>query len=188
MTSVARWVSIVAHPFVTTLVLVGGVEMRRGPAAAARGVAAVALFFILPLAVLTVRQVRRGAWTTVDASRPRDRPVLYAVGGAGMLALIGYLAVAHPGSPMLRGAAGTLVMLGVCAVATVWVKVSLHMAVAALAAAVLVHLGSPAGWILLAALPLLAWSRIALGRHRWIEVILGGAIGAVSGIVLARVA
>jgi membrane-associated phospholipid phosphatase len=187
MTSVARWVSIVFHPFVTTLVLAGGVEMRRGPAAATRGVAAVAILFILPLALLTVRQVRSGAWATVDASHRRDRPVLYAVGGGALLALIGYLAVAHPGSPMLRGAAGTLGMLAACALATVWVKVSLHMAVAALAAAVLVTLGSPAGWVLLAAIPLLAWSRVALGRHRPIEVIVGGAIGAVSGILLARI-
>ena len=67
MRRLARWVSIVAHPFVTTLVLVGSVELHRGPRAAARSVAAVALLFELPLALLMVRQVRRGAWSTVDA-------------------------------------------------------------------------------------------------------------------------
>ena len=50
----------------------------------------------------------------------------------------------------------------------------------------LVRLGSPVGWLLAAVLPLLAWSRVALGRHRWIEVVLGAAIGAVTGLAIVR--
>ena len=178
--------SIVAHPFATTLVLVAGVEMERGGPAAARGALTVALFVVLPVAVLTHRQVRRGAWETVDASHPRERPALFLVGGAGICALVAYLAFAHPGSPLLRGAVGVLVMIAVCAAVTPWIKVSLHMAAAALAASVLLTRGIPLGWPLALALPILAWSRIALGRHRWIEVALGFLAGAVTGIAVAR--
>lgn len=183
---VSRWVSIVAHPFVTTLVLVGTVELDRGPVAAGRALATVALLVVLPVAVLMSLQVRRGAWGTVDASHPRERPLLFMVGGAGILALLGYLAVAHPDSPLLRGAAGTLVMVAVCAVMTRWVKVSLHMATATLAASALVTRGAPVGWLLALVLPVLAWSRVALGRHRWIEVALGFAVGAATGVWVAR--
>jgi membrane-associated phospholipid phosphatase len=82
---------------------------------------------------------------------------------------------------------GTLVMVAVCAAATPRIKVSLHLATAALAAAVLLHLGSPVGWLLAALLPVLAWSRVALGRHRWIEVALGFVIGTIAGLVIVRV-
>jgi membrane-associated phospholipid phosphatase len=185
--SLARWVSIAAHPFAVTVVLVGTLELQRGTSAAAQTLAAVALLFVLPISMLMVRQVRRGAWQTVDASHPRDRPLLFAVGGLAVLALLAYLAATRPGSPLLRGGAGTLVMLAVCAAATPWVKVSLHLATAALAAAALLGLGSPVGWLLAALLPVLAWSRVTLGRHRWIEVALGGAIGATAGLAIVRI-
>ena len=184
-TSLARWVSIVAHPFVTTLVMVGAVELRQGWGAAARAVVTVALLAFLPLAVLMRRQVRSGAWTNVDASHPHERPVLFLVGGAGLLALLGYLAVAHPGSSMVRGAMGALAMVALCAAVTPWIKVSLHMAAASLATAVLLSRGIAAGWLLALVLPLLAWARVALGRHRWIEVALGFLAGGITGFILA---
>jgi len=186
MTSLARWVSIVAHPFVTTLVLVAATESRGGAGAAARAVAAVAVLVVLPLAVLTVVQVRRGAWGTVDASHPSERPVLFRVGGCGVLALLGYLAWTQPGSALMTGGAGVLAMVVVCAAITPWIKVSLHVATLALAAAVLVAEGITPGWPLAAVLPVLAWSRIALGRHRWIEVALGFVVGAATGAAVAH--
>ena len=182
---VARWISIAAHPFVTTLLLVAAVE-RYHAGAVGRTTAAVALLVVLPVAALIVRQVRRGAWGTVDASRPAERPILFAVVGAGMLALVAYLAAAHPGSILLRGALGVSCMVVGCAVVTRWIKVSLHLAAAALAATALVRLGIPPGWPLAALLPPLAWSRVALGRHRWAEVALGAAIGAVTALIVAR--
>ena len=185
--ALARWVSVVAHPFVTALVLAAAAESRRvGPAAAARTVGLVGALFVLPLVVLTARQVRRGAWSTVDASDPRERPVLFLVGAGGLLALLGYFARAHPGTPLVAGTAGVLVMVAVCAAVTPWVKLSLHMAAAALAASVLLGRGIAVGWLPAAALPVLGWSRVALGRHRWGEVALGAAVGACTGALVVR--
>ena len=184
--SVARWVSIAGHPFVVAPLLAAAVEVRRGPGAAARGAALVALLFVLPLALLTARQVRRGAWSTVDASHPRERPVLFVVGGVGLAALIGALGWARPGSPLVGGAAIALALVAVSAAVTPWVKLSLHMATAALAVAVLLARGSPLGWVLAAGLPVLAWSRVALGRHRWAEVAVGLLAGAGAGLAMAR--
>jgi len=72
-------------------------------------------------------------------------------------------------------------MVALCAAMTPWIKVSLHAASAALAAAVLLWRGLPLGWLLGAMLPMLAWSRIALGRHRWSEVAMGLVVGAATG-------
>ena len=178
--------SIIAHPFVTALLLVGSVEAHRGATAAARSVAVVGLLFVLPLAVLTVRQVRRGAWTTVDASHPLERPVLFLVGIAGLAAVLAYFAQASADAPLVRGAAAVLAMLALCALVTPWVKLSLHMAAAALTATVLLARGLPLGWPLAATLPVLGWSRVALGRHRWPEVALGLAVGASAGAFIVH--
>lgn len=182
----ARWVSIVAHPFATTLALVVTLESRRGWAMAARSAAAVAVLFVLPLALLMAAQVRRGAWQSVDASRPQERPILFAIGGAGVLALLPYFAVARPDSSLRQGAIGVLGMVAACAVATRWIKVSLHVATAALAAAALLGSGLAAGWLFALVVPPLGWSRVALGRHRWVEVALGVVIGAAAGALIAR--
>jgi membrane-associated phospholipid phosphatase len=182
---IARWVSIAAHPFVTALVLAAAVEMERGTAVAARTATVIGGLFVLPVAVLTVVQVRRGSWSTVDASHPRDRPLLFGVGSAGLVAVLFYFARAEPGTPLAAGAVVVLAMLGVCAAITPWLKVSMHMAAAALAATVLLARGLPVGGLLGAVLPVLAWSRVALGRHRWSEVAAGLVIGGAAGVVVA---
>jgi TRAP-type C4-dicarboxylate transport system permease large subunit len=165
LTSIARGVSIVAPPFAITLVLAGAVADEHGTPAPARTGAVVGLLFVLPLVVLTVWQTRRGAWSTVDASHPRERLVLLAVGTAGLLALLRYFARTRQETPFFTGTAGVLVMLALCAAVTPWLKVSLHMAAAALSATVLLWQGLPLGWVLAAVLPVLAWSRVALGRQ-----------------------
>lgn len=185
MNGIARWVSIIGHPFVMTIVMVLGAALRFStPREALRTVLLVALIALLPIAVLMVRQVRRGSWTNVDASDRAERPLLFAVGIAALSVLLGVVLVFRPGAFLLRGVIGVFIMLAVCAVATRWVKVSLHMAFGALATTALLSLGSPAGWALLAMMPLLAWSRLALKRHRPAEVALGLLVGFAVGYLM----
>ncbi|HET9468400.1 MAG TPA: hypothetical protein VFO48_08310 [Vicinamibacterales bacterium] len=181
----ARWLSIIFHPFVMVGVMVGtAAAQRQSAGAAVRSVAVVVLFTIVPIAVLMWRQVRRGSWQNADASNRAERPILYAVGGVALAALLGYLMLTRTPSFMLRGVVATLVMLGACAIAMRWVKVSLHMAFATLAALALVLMRSPLGYALLVALPALAWSRLTLARHTPIELALGTLIGAGTGAAL----
>jgi membrane-associated phospholipid phosphatase len=185
MMTAARWLSIVAHPFVMVAFMVGSVAARRSSAAeTARTVLIVLAFTMAPLLVLMVRQVRAGVWENVDASNVSERPILYVVGGLALVALLLYLILARPQSFLVRGSVGTLAMLAVCAFATRWAKVSLHMAFAAFAATTLLALGSRAGWVLLPIVPVLGWSRLVLGRHRPLEVALGVLIGAAAGFCL----
>ncbi|HKI04724.1 MAG TPA: hypothetical protein VKK31_22275 [Thermoanaerobaculia bacterium] len=185
MKALARWVSIVGHPFAMTMVMVLGTALHFStPREALRTLLFVTLIALLPVAVLMVRQVRRGSWTNVDASDRAERPLLFAVGIAALAVLLGAMLVFRPGSFLIRGVAGVLIMLAVCAVATRWVKVSLHMAFGALATTTLLSLGSPAGWVLLAVMPGLAWSRLALERHRPAEIAIGLLVGIAFGYVI----
>jgi membrane-associated phospholipid phosphatase len=185
MNVVARWVSIIGHPFAMVVVMVVAAALHFStPREAARILLVVTVMTLLPVAALMIRQVRRGAWTNVDASDRAERPLLFAVVIAALAALLGYALVFRPGSFLIRGGVGVFVMLAGCAVATRWVKVSLHMAFGALATTTLLFLGSPAGWVLLAVLPALAWSRLALGRHRPAEVAIGLLAGFASGYAI----
>jgi hypothetical protein len=183
--TIARWLSIVFHPFVMVGVMVGVAATARQTAGeAVRSVGTVVLFTIVPLGVLMWRQVRRGKWQNVDASNRAERPVLYVVLGVALTALLGYLTLIRPQSFMVRGVVATLGMMAVCAIAIPWMKVSLHMAFATLAATALALTQSPAGYMLSLALPALVWSRLTLRRHTPAEVILGTVIGACAGVAL----
>src|SRR5687767_277787 len=115
---------------------------RRSQGAAA----AFILIVIVPVAFLMIRQVRRGAWEHVDATHRRERPLLYVVGIAAVLAWFAWLAVMQPRSPLMRGLVVTLMMLLLCAILTRWVKVSLHLTFAAYSATSLLFFRSPVGW------------------------------------------
>lgn len=183
MKSLARWLSIVLHPFVMVGVMVGtAASARQTRGEALRSVAMVFLFTVVPLAVLMIRQVRRGAWENADASNRRERPMLYLVGAVALVALLAYITLFRPQSFMVRGVVATFGMLAVCAAATRWIKVSLNMAFAALAASAL--MGSRVGYGLALMLPPLAWARLALSRHTILELVLGTVAGIAAGVAL----
>ena len=183
--TVARWLSILFHPFVMVGVMVGAAAAAsQTTGEAVRSVGTVVLFTIVPLAVLMWRQVRRGSWENVDASNRAERPILYVVGGVAVVALLAYLLLLRPQSFMVRGVVATLGMMAVCAVATRWIKVSLHMAFATLTATALALMRSPIGYALVLALPAIVWSRLFLQRHTPIELTCGAIIGAGAGAAL----
>jgi membrane-associated phospholipid phosphatase len=180
---IARWLSIVFHPFVMVGVMVGAAAAaRQTQGEAVRSVGLVMLFTIVPLAVLMWRQVRRGKWENADASNRAERPILYAVGGIALVALLAYLLLVRPQSFMVRGVVATFGMMAVCAAATRWIKVSLHMAFATLTAVALALARSPIGYVLLFALPVIVWSRLTMQRHTPLEVALGAIFGAGAAI------
>lgn len=180
----ARVVSIVLHPFALALVLVWGTAGGQQREETLWTLALVVLCSILPLAWLMAHRVRRGDWADVDASRREERPVVYGLALLGLLVLAGALAWRGESTGLVRGVAGTAGMLVVAGLLNLKVKVSLHLAFAALTATVLTRIGSPLGWPLAVLVPVLAWSRLALGRHRLLEVVVGAALGLVTGLAV----
>ncbi|HYG64026.1 MAG TPA: hypothetical protein VEL74_15730 [Thermoanaerobaculia bacterium] len=183
-TSLARWISILAHPFVMAVVMAVTTGIRFGALRGGVGAAVAVGLVILPVALLMARQVRAGRWGNVDASEPRERPALFAVAILSLFALFLYLWLRETQASLLRGVGGTLALVVVAAVANRWIKVSLHMAFACLTVTVLVLLGSIVGWCLVPVIPALAWSRLQLARHRPVELIAGTALGAITGLAV----
>ena len=142
------------------------------------------LFTIVPLAVLMWRQVRRGKWQNADASNRAERPILYIVGVSGSSRCSRIFCCSVRSRSWSAAWLRRCGMMAVCAAATRWIKVSLHMAFAALAAIALALMRSPVGYVLLLALPALVWSRLTLQRHTPLEVVLGTIIGAGAGAAI----
>jgi membrane-associated phospholipid phosphatase len=184
--AIARWVSIVAHPLLLALVLVGvSAAKLQGGREAAQLLGLTAIVVVIPLWVFISRKWRSGAWDTIDASAPKNRPLLYL----RALLLMGVLTVCIGllsgwNAAWLRGCIAVLGMIGVAAILNRWIKLSNHIAFAAFAAVVLLRVDWRIGAPVMLVLPLLAWSRIALGRHSWAEVFGGACLGAAAGLLL----
>ena len=69
MTAVARWVSILAHPFVMIALLIAVPAMEPSSRTAAESALVVTVAVIVPIAVLMFGQVRRGRWSTTATRR-----------------------------------------------------------------------------------------------------------------------
>ena len=186
MKQLARWISIFVHPFAMVALLVAVPAMHQSSGHAIQSVLLVAIAVIVPLAVLMFRQVRRGRWSNVDASNPSERPALFFVALTGLVAALAWLRLNDPQSFLVQGMLVTGAFLLLAALLTRWVKLSLHVAFAALTATTLSLLGSWVGYALIAVVPLVFWSRIALARHRVHEVIVGLVLGVLTGVVLVQ--
>ena len=186
MITIARWISILAHPFVMVALLVAVPASRQSSGSALQSVLFVTLTVVVPLAVLMVRQVRRGRWSNVDASNASERPLLFTVALAGLVGALAWTFLNDPQSFLVRGLLVVAAFLLLASILTRWVKLSLHVAFAALTATALCLIGSPVGYGLAAVVPVLWWSRIALARHRVHELAVGLVLGVATGIVLVR--
>jgi membrane-associated phospholipid phosphatase len=178
---VARALSVAGHPFATMAAFALAAGSRAG---VARTAVLAAAAIVVPIAVLVAVQRRSGAWETVDASRPRERPVLYAVAGSAAAAVLAAL-VLRRDAGVAREIGGALVLVAGAFAVSRWVKASLHVAFAAFAAAASFRLGAPAAWGFATAAPAIAWSRLRLGRHAPVEIAAGAALGVVAGLLPA---
>jgi len=179
---IARWVSIIGHPFVLVpLTTLYAVSRKSGLGTAAGSAGAVALAAVAPVLALVAIGVRRSAWSDHDVSDREQRRgfyrALFVVLPAGSIAL--WLL-----QPTLRsGIVATWGLILASMAANRFVKSSLHVAFAAFCAA---SVPLPAAGAVAAGLAVIAiaWSRLALRRHTLVEVALGAALGTVAGLSL----
>lgn len=184
--AVARWVSIVGHPFVLAPVALAVLVLRRLPFAHALPL----LVFLIggslvPTAAYTLRQVRRGRWSDWDVSRRTERHRLYAVAlPLLVLLLVTLVATRQPGF-VVRATAAAVGLVAVGSLLNLRLKVSLHCAFAAFAAGLVLPAAPGAGLALVALAPLVAWSRLVLGRHSLGEAAAGLVLGALAAVAVA---
>jgi hypothetical protein len=183
--SIAKWISILAHPFVmvAVMVIVAGSRFAAGAEVLYPALLVLAIVLI-PTSIVMFVQVRRKRWANSDASNMSERPWLLLVILIALIVLLGFLLLQDPNSFLIKGVFASGLMVLVALIGTRWMKMSIHMAFAGFACTLLCILGSVVGYVLLVVVPLLAWSRLALKRHRPHELVLGLALGVLAGAAL----
>lgn len=181
----AAWTSWLGHPFIMTLlmVVIAGMHVAT-PGETLWAVVAVVGVGILPVAGLMVYEVRTGRWQNLDASNPAERGAVYALSILLMILIILWLRWGDDESFLLRGVPWGLALVISLAIVNRWIKASVHMAFASMAATIAVFLGSVTVFFLVPGLPLLAWSRLYLSRHRPGELAVGAMLGTLAGLAV----
>lgn len=185
----ARLLSILGHPVLLTplaLLLAGYLSQPGEPGVSGTAIAA-AIGLGMAVMLLSLFNVRSGAWSHVDASAPGERRQLNRVlalllGGATLLAWY-----THQPLAMVLGLACSTAVACAALVLRRYLKLSLHAAFAVYAAALLWPAPLAAGLMLLLALAV-GWSRLLLQRHSLREVGAGFAAGALAGLTYVRFA
>ena len=180
--TLGRWISIGAHPFVLVplAILVSTLEGGLRVSGPILGVVVAAM---VVLAVFVGRRLRRGEVTDVDISTRAQRPAFYAVAVACMASAAIALHFLGQGRGAVSGTAVSAGLLAAGAVANIWVKASLHVAFAALATGIVWGVSVPAVVSFAVATVLLAWGRVAYGRHTAAEVAVGLVLGTAAAVV-----
>lgn len=186
-TSVARAVSIAAHP----VVLMAVAAVFASPAHVRPATVVISLICASAIMGYSLYKARRGDWVHIDASIPAERAQLNSRIGMGLLAAAAVLSLTrlHVGFPVVVALSGLIVAVG--HVFRRLAKLSLHVAFAVFAAFLVWPNHIAAGTLALAA-ACVAWSRLALRRHVAADIILGALAGAAAGlafhIAMARLA
>jgi hypothetical protein len=180
----ARLVSIVGHPFTFVVLLLLLPFLMRGKTSALRVTSIVVVAGLVPLGLFMRQRYASGRWETVDASARADRPMAYLAGFAVLLPLGLYFLFVERSSTLARGCAAIGAMFGVAAALNRWIKLSAHLAFAGFTTLVLGWIGRGYAIPIALFIPLLAWSRLALSRHTFPEVIGGLVLGVVTATIM----
>ena len=178
---VARLVGEVLSPppILAVLALVVAWDSSPTPAMAILwgGIAAVSAS-VLPYALI-LRGVRRGQFTDKNISLRQQRIRFAAVAIASILTGLAVLAAFDAPAEMVALQVSIAVGVACGWVITLWWKISVHAAIAAGAATVLLLVFGPALLVVWPLVAVIAWSRVQVGDHTPAQVLAGIALGIV---------
>lgn len=179
---VARWISVIGHPFLLMPLLTGIIAFHILPPREALVAELVALgVVIIPAGLYTIFRVRRGTWGDLDVSNQQERTQFYGILLPLLLVLtvIAWLAEVPRSIPL--GSFAIILLVGAGSIINKWIKVSLHTAFGIFVAITLYLIHPRTAAIAFALACLVAWSRVILKRHTTGEVLLGGILGCAIG-------
>ncbi len=179
---IARWISVIGHPFLLMPVLTGIIAYHILPPHEALIAEIVALgVVIIPAGVYTIVRVRRGTWGDLDVSNQQERRQFYGI----LLPLLFVLALiallANVPRSVVLGSFAIIVLVGTGSIINKWIKISLHTAFGVFVAFTLYLIHPRTAAIAFVLACLVAWSRVVLKRHTTGEVVLGALLGSAVG-------
>ena len=166
-------------PILVGLALIVAWDSSPTPAMAVVWGAIAAVFAsVLPYALI-LRGVRRGRLSDKNISLREQRIRFGVVGITSILLGLAVLAAFDAPAEMVALLASIAVGVACGWVITLWWKISVHAAIAAGAATVLLLVFGPALLVVWLLVALIAWSRVQVGDHTPAQVLAGVALGIV---------
>ena len=166
-------------PLTTATIFARNGTIRRG---ALIGTAIVA-GMVVPLVVLLKSRVASGEWSDTDVSDQVQRRSFFPMAAAIVAAtVLAFWAGRMPRSLVLGMGVG-LGLLGVAMQINLWTKISLHAIFASYCLVLAVSESLWLGSLFAIVAAAVGWSRVELGRHTVGQVVAGGGVGAVGGLI-----
>ena len=133
----------------------------------------VSILFAALLGVFVFWGVKKGVFSDFDISKRQERTPIFIF--TGLLSILYFLIIFLSNGPRVLLVALGALLLGVIIADIVnrKIKASIHLAVFSSFAVVLGILYGGIFWVLLLFVPLVAWSRVRLKRHRFLETVAG---------------
>jgi hypothetical protein len=182
----ARCVSWIGHPLIFISLSVAIIIILRLANRAGLALLLILLVtLILPMGLLLFWGTRTGRWSDTDVSIRSERVRFYPLAiPISAMAVIALWLLRAP-TMALRGAAVTLFLLLVAALVNFRIKLSLHALFAFYSAIILFVVHPVVGAIAFALALLVFWSRLYLGRHDLLEMVVGASLGLLGGLITA---
>ncbi|MBD3627075.1 hypothetical protein [Cyclobacterium sp.] len=139
---------------------------------------------IIPLVIWNQSRTKKGIYTNFDVSVRKDRYSMFTLLTVLTLLVILFIWTSNQPWPVFAGSLVLLLLVVTSFVLNFWLKVSLHMAVAFYVSLGLWQIHPLPALLLLMAIPFIAWSRIQLERHKTNELLIGGMVGLLCGVLL----
>jgi membrane-associated phospholipid phosphatase len=175
----ARAVSYAVDPrlLVVPVIFIAAAVGSTSWAEAARWTIIALALAVLPLLVFIAYQTRKGSFLDQEVPHQEQRGQIYWLGNMCLLASLLILALWSAPRPLVILILAMLLSGTVAAMLNQRWKVSVHTGAVAGAAVALLALIGPLAWPTLALIPVVGWTRLALGRHTLGQVVVGGVVG-----------
>lgn len=187
--STAKALSILGHPLLTITLFGLYVTFQRLPIRNAMIISAWLLGgVVLPISGYNYRKVKRGQYTNFDVSNQRQRAQFYPVLIGAIVLLTGALFATHQPRPFCYGTAYALLLVISSYGVNQYIKASLHTSLSFFLTWAIYIINQPLGLMMGVFSILIGVSRLVLGRHTLLEILVGALIGLIAGTGLYRVA
>ncbi|WP_460970735.1 phosphatase PAP2 family protein [Spirosoma migulaei] len=187
--STAKALSILGHPLLTITLFALYVTFQQLSIRNAIIISAGLLGgVVLPISWYNYRKVKRGQFTNFDVSDQRQRAQFYPVLIGAISLLTGLLFATHQPRHFCYGAACALLLVVSSYGVNQYVKASLHTSLSFFLTWAIYSINQPLGLLMGVFAILIGVSRLVLGRHTLLEILVGALIGLIAGTCLYRVA
>lgn len=183
--SLARFISFIFNP-ILLLVFVPFFMLYKveGDWNAAIWWTGYSMLFLLALTLFLAIAVRKGIFTNMDVSKREQRPLLFMV--CSILGIIYLIGLFQLNGPVILKEIMVGIMLGILIVSFIntRLKASIHVATVSALLFSLAVVYNGYYLLLLALIPLVAWSRLKIKRHTLPETVVGGLLGILLSLLI----